>query len=168
MMPSNVLTGTIAGAAGTVALDTVTYLDMVIRGRSSSDLPGNVAGSLAQRIGVRSEAVTGESSAAKSRRGGLGAIMGYGAGVGIGAAYGLLRPRLGRLTLPLTGALLGMAAMAASDVPAVVLRQTDMRTWGPSGWISDVVPHLVYGYVTALTLDALGRQPLPRRRFAFR
>ena len=31
---------------------------------------------------------------------------------------------------------------------------TDPRTWGTSDWVSDVVPHLVYGVVTAATAEA--------------
>ncbi|HEX8036665.1 MAG TPA: hypothetical protein VF510_22595 [Ktedonobacterales bacterium] len=157
-MVSNELTGAVAGAAGTVALDVATYLDMAIRGRSSSELPANVAGGLAERLGIHAQSITGQSSQAQSRRSGLGALLGYATGVGLGVAYGALRPRLGRFVVRVAGAVLGIAARAASDVPAVALGKTDLRSWGVSGWIADLVPHLVYGYVTALCWEALTRE----------
>jgi predicted PurR-regulated permease PerM len=36
-----------------------------------------------------------------------------------------------------------------------VLGVTDPRTWGVVGWISDLIPHLGYGIVTALVLHYL-------------
>ena len=63
------------------------------------------------------------------------------------------RPYLGRWSLPLAGAVLGIAVMAASDAPAVVTGATDPRTWGVSGWISDAIAHLAYGLVTALAYE---------------
>lgn len=165
-MLSNVLRGTIAGAAGTVALDAATYLDMTIRGRSSSDLPANVAGGLAEHLGIHTQRITGQSSQAQNRRSGLGALLGYATGVGLGTAYGALRPRLGTLAVPVAGATLGIAAMVASDTPAVALGKTDLRTWGMSGWIADLLPHLLYGYVTVLAWEVLTRTAAPlRRRF---
>lgn len=167
-MASNVLTGTIAGAAGTVALDVATYLDMVIRGRSSSDLPANVAGGLVEQLGIHMQSITGQSSQAQSRRSGLGSLLGYATGVGLGAAYGVARPHLDRFAAPVAGIALGITAMAASDVPAVALGKTDLRSWGVSGWLADLVPHLVYGYVTALTWDLLTRSVAPQHpRFVF-
>lgn len=35
-----------------------------------------------------------------------------------------------------------------------VLGVTDPREWGPSGWAADAIPHLAYGFATALVLDA--------------
>jgi hypothetical protein len=31
---------------------------------------------------------------------------------------------------------------------------TNPRSWSTADWVSDVVPHLAYGLVTALTYDA--------------
>ncbi|HEX8034875.1 MAG TPA: hypothetical protein VF510_13550, partial [Ktedonobacterales bacterium] len=124
----------------------------------------NVAGGLAERLGIHAESITGQSSQAQSRRSGLGALLGYATGVGLGAAYGVLRPRLGHFAVPVAGAALGIAAMAASDVPAVALGKTDPRSWGASGWIADLIPHLVYGYATALCWEALIRPVVPQRR----
>jgi hypothetical protein len=48
----------------------------------------------------------------------------------------------------------GLAAMAASDIPIAALRMSDPATWGVSGWEANVVPHLAYGLVTAIAYDA--------------
>jgi hypothetical protein len=75
--------------------------------------------------------------------------------LGIGATYGLLRPRLDGLLGPVEAAAVGVAAMAASDVPAVSTGVTDLRTCGLSGWLRDLVPHLIYGAVTVAAVEAL-------------
>jgi hypothetical protein len=50
---------------------------------------------------------------------------------------------------------LGAAAMAGSDVPATFLGVTDPTTWSRTAWLSDIVPHLVYGAVTAAAFRAI-------------
>ena len=152
---NDTLLGVVAGATGTVALDTATYLDMALRGRASSDTPANVAGALANKLGAHTPAITGPSSQAQSRRSGVGALLGYATGCSVGVAYGLVRPWLGRSTPLVSGLVLGALAMAASDTPAIALGQTNPRTWGLAGWLSDIAPHLVYGYTTAYTFEAL-------------
>lgn len=153
-MPSNFLSGAIAGAAGTMALDVTTYGDMLLRGRPSSNVPATVAATMAGKVGIDLGAGATEEQA-ESKKSALGALLGYGTGIGIGTLYGLLRPRLGGLPLPVAGTVLGLAAMAASDVPIAVSGASDPRTWGLSGWLSDLIPHLVYGLVTAATVDAI-------------
>jgi hypothetical protein len=145
------LIGGAAGAVGTLALDTATYLDMVVRARPSSGMPGEVAGQLAERANVP----LGAEEDARQRQGGLGALLGYATGIGIGLAYGLVRPWLRRAPAPVAGVALGLAAMAGTDVPATVLGVTDPRKWPPSGWLSDLLPHLAYGFATAATFEAL-------------
>jgi hypothetical protein len=147
------LRGATAGAAGTVALDITTYLDMAIRGRSSSGVPATVAGSLTETAGI-DLAPDGNSEAAENRKSGIGALMGYVVGLGVGATYGVIRPRLSGSSVPLAGAVLELAAMAGSDVPATVTGATDPRGWGTSGSLSDVVPHLAYGLVTAMAFES--------------
>jgi xanthosine utilization system XapX-like protein len=149
------LAGLAAGAIGTIALDITTYLDILVRARGSSDLPARVAGALAERIGVDLGGGDGSAEAAENRKSALGALLGYGVGVGVGAVYGLLRPAIPRVPAATAGIGLGLAAMAASDLPPTVLGLTDPRTWGAAGWASDVVPHVVYGLVTALAFDAI-------------
>ena len=46
-------------------------------------------------------------------------------------------------------------AMAASDVPATMLEVTNPAEWGTSGWLSDIVPHLAYGVVTAAVFETI-------------
>ena len=51
-MLRDILFGTLAGAAGTVALNIATYADMAIRGRPSSQTPAKVAEKIAAGAGV--------------------------------------------------------------------------------------------------------------------
>lgn len=144
--------GILAGAAGTTALDIAGYLDMVVRGRSASELPARAAGELADRADVG----LGSGEAAGSRREGLGALLGYATGLGVGGLYGLLAGDR-RLSPPV--AVLGLSAMAmtASVVPLTALRLTDPRDWSASSWASDIVPHLAYGLTAATVYDRLTR-----------
>jgi hypothetical protein len=103
----------------------------------------------------------------------LGALMGFGVGLGLGTAYGAFRLSLPHLPVPLTGILLGAAAMAASDVPSIKLDVTNPAEWGTSGWFADIVPHLAYGLVTASVHEstaAASTWPVvrPRRRLRSR
>lgn len=141
---NGLLSGALAGAAGTAALNAVTYADMAIRGRSGSQVPEQMVDKFAERAGLS----LGEDEIAENRRQALGALLGFGVGIGVGAAYGLVRSR-GRVFPDALA--LGVAASAASEGPAVALGFTDPRTWGAAGWISDVVPHVAYGVVTTVT-----------------
>lgn len=144
-MLSHLLTGTAAGAVGTLALDIATYLDMTLRGRGSSDTPAQLAGILADKLGVDLTAGEGEGAKeqAQNRQSGLGSLLGYGTGLGVATVYGLLRPRLRAVPWPVAGVLLGLAAMAASDVPLGVSGVSDPATWSTADWAADLVPHLV-------------------------
>ena len=156
-MPSPLLLGTIAGAAGTIALDVATYGDMLLRGRPASGVPAKVAGILAAKAGV-DLAAAGPPEQTESRQSALGALLGYATGVGLGTLYGLLRPRLRSVPPPLAGVSLGLAAMAASDVPIAATGASDPRTWGTAGWLSDLIPHLVYGLVTIGAFEAIAAE----------
>jgi hypothetical protein len=166
MRRNSVLRGAAAGATGTVALNIATYVDMTIRGRASSDVPSQVAGTLTQAVGLDLQAeqdgskpVSDEQkSKATQRLSGIGALMGYATGLGVGALYGLARPHLARVSLPLAGLALGAAAMAGSDLPATITGATDPRTWGASGWIADIVPHVIYGVVTVIAYEAFAEE----------
>lgn len=161
-MLRRVLHGVAAGAAGTAALNITTYTDMVLRGRGSSGVPAKVAGNLTQAVGLDLEARANgtnetsdqEQTKAQQRLSGLGALMGYATGLSIGGLYGLVRPYLGAVSVPLAGLALGAAAMIGSDVPATVTGATDPTTWGASGWISDIVPHVIYGLATVAAYES--------------
>ncbi|MCW2692665.1 MAG: putative rane protein [Mycobacterium sp.] len=147
--------GAAAGAAGTTALNAVTYLDMAVRGRPTSDTPERTVERLADELGVE---IPGDPDTRSNRVAGLGPLTGIAAGVGVGIAGGLLAGRV-RLPLPLAAVVLGAAAMAASDGSMAALGVTDPRTWPASSWLADLVPHLAYGAVTAAVLE-LGRAPV--------
>jgi hypothetical protein len=154
----NALKGLLAGAAGTVALDIASYADMALRGRPPSNAPSKMVSTLANmlHLPLSSQGVGAQDPTAQNRESGLGALLGYINGLGTGVVYSLLRSqRDEEVSLPLAGTLVGMGAMAASDVPLVMLKVSDPKTWGASGWISDIIPHLIYGFVTVATYEAL-------------
>lgn len=150
-MLERVAQGLAAGAAGTTALDTVSYLDMALRGRPSSSVPGQAAQRLAERAGVD----LGEGKARESREQGVGALLGYVTGLAAGCVYGLVRPALGDLSRPVAGTLLGLGVMAATDGAQAALGTTNPKDWSATDWVSDLVPHLAYGWAAAWTYDAL-------------
>ncbi len=149
--------GIIAGATGTVALDISTYLDMAIRGLSSSNAPSNMVDKIAKTIHLplSTQHSRSQDQSASNRESGLGALLGYINGLGPGVIYGLLRSQTGKLPAPLAAPIVGLTAMAASDVPLVALRVSNPKSWGISGWLADTIPHLIYGIVTVATYEAL-------------
>lgn len=156
-MLKSALRGLVAGAMGTVALDMATYLDMAIRGRSSSNAPSNMVKTVAEKLHLplSPQGVGSEDQTAQNRESGLGALLGYVNGLGTGALYGIIRSQFDEMPLLLAAPLVSLTAMAASDIPLVSLRVTDPKTWGVSGWLADAIPHLVYGVVTVATHEAL-------------
>lgn len=48
-----------------------------------------------------------------------------------------------------------LAVMVGSDGPAAALSIVVLRQMGLNAWLSDVVPHLVYGLATAISYGAL-------------
>lgn len=155
-MWQNALVGAISGALGTFALNVTTYADMAVRGRSSSSAPSKLVGVVAERTGlVSSSNGNAQKPEIQNRESGLGALLGYVNGVGVGVLYGLLRTQTKDVSMPLAGIGVGLAAMAASDVPLVASGVSDPKTWGLSGWLGDLVPHIIYGMVTVSAYEAL-------------
>jgi hypothetical protein len=150
-MIDSVVNGAMAGALGTVALNGVTYLDIAVRGRAPSDLPDQVIGRSARDTGLS----LGDEPRASHRRTGLGALFGYATGIGLGATYGLVRSRLGRVSIPMAGTALGAVAMVGANAPAVRMGFTSPRRWGTSGWLADLVPHAAFGLATAAAYERL-------------
>src|SRR4051794_20680195 len=97
-----------------MALNIAAYLDMLVRGRAASKLPGDVAGRLADDIGLPLDfdlelqadtSAVGDDSAedaddddepiisekVANRQEALGALLGYSNGLGIGLGYAILR-----------------------------------------------------------------------------
>jgi hypothetical protein len=141
-----------AGAAGTTALNVVTYLDMASRARPASQS----AEETVRRITDRAHVSLGPEDRAANRRAGLGPLLGYAAGIGTAAAFAAaVRGR--RPPLPVAAAVLGIGGMVAADTPLTALGVTDPRRWSRTDWISDIVPHAAYGVVTAAVWHRLAR-----------
>jgi hypothetical protein len=150
-MANRIAHGLAAGAVGTTALNVVTYADMALRGRPSSDVPERDVEELARVAKID----LGSGEKAESRKQGLGALIGYASGLSIGAAVGLAGPVVRRLPRPLAATAVGLGAMAATDGATAVLGVSDPRTWSTTDWVSDLVPHLVFGAATVAAYRAL-------------
>lgn len=146
--------GTAAGAAGTTALNLVTYLDMAVRGRASSNTPEVTVEKLAAKAHIT---IPGDEETRRNRIAGLGPLTGLGAGLGVGAAVGVARHLGWRPNSLLGGVVAGAAAIVGTDAPMAFLGVSNPRTWAAKDWLSDAVPHLVYGVVTSAMLEALDR-----------
>jgi hypothetical protein len=152
--------GAVAGAAGTTALNTVAYLDMVVRARPASGTPQETVERLADRLHVQ---IPGDGEERDNRIAGLGPLAGMATGVGVGVLLGLAHAagwRPGRLT---GGLVATVGVLIASSGPMTVLGVTDPRTWTPKDWVADVLPHLAYGAVAAGILREFDRPPAPKR-----
>jgi hypothetical protein len=148
------LAGAAAGAAGTTALNAVTYLDMAVRGRAASSAPEHAIQTITGKLGVE---MPGDPDTREHRTTGLGALLGIATGVGGGTALGIARSAGWRPSLGRSAAIVGLAVMAGSDIPMVLLGISDARKWSPADWLSDLVPHLAYGLVTAAVAQGLQR-----------
>ncbi|WP_245775253.1 hypothetical protein [Nonomuraea wenchangensis] len=151
--------GLIAGAAGTSALNAVTYLDMAIRARPASSTPQQAVDKMADLVDVD----LGEGEQADSRREALGSLLGYGTGAGAALCFGLAAERW-RPSWPVGVLALTALAMVGSNAPLTLLGTTDPRSWSATDWISDVVPHLAYGVTAYAAHRLLSTSVTPSRR----
>jgi hypothetical protein len=151
------LLGAAAGAAGNLALEVVTYGDMLFRGRSPSGVPAKMAGILADDFGIAPLSSEAIGEHADNRRSAAGALLGYSLGVGLGSVYGLVRPALGRVSTPLAGIAVGLVAMTVADTSYAVTGVSDPKTWTAPDWVSDLVPHVICGLVTVAAYESIGR-----------
>jgi hypothetical protein len=146
------LAGAAAGAAGTTALNAVTYLDMAVRARPASSTPEQTVEKLSERTGIP---VPGSEEEHANRLAGLGPLTGLAAGVGAGALLGLVRA-VGWHPGAATGGLAAaVAAMVGGNGPMAAAGLTDPREWSLTDWLSDAIPHLAYGAVTGWVLQHL-------------
>lgn len=151
-MLKSLLAGAAAGAAGTTTLNAVTYLDMAVRARPSSSTPEDTVAKLADKAHVQ---IPGQGEDRDNRLAGLGPLSGILTGVGVGTVLGLARG-LGWRPSPLVGGVVATAlALIGANGPMTALGITDPRQWNLDAWLSDVIPHVAYGAVTAATLDGL-------------
>ncbi len=151
-MLMTILKGAAAGAAGTTALNTTSYLDMAVRGRPTSSTPEDTVEKLADLAHV---SIPGQGEDRDNRLAGLGPLSGIVTGVGVGALLGLARAARWRPGLAVSALAATAAVLAGANVPMTALGITDPRTWPLESWIADIVPHVVYGVVTAATLQGL-------------
>jgi len=151
----HIVVGAIAGAAATSALNIATYTDIAVRGRGESDVPSKMVKNIAEAAGLG--ALASDDETTQHRRSGIGALMGYADGLGVGAVYGVLRPALRGVPVLLAAVAAGAAAMALSDIAIAQSGASDSRTWAAADWAADAIPHLVYGLALALSFDALDR-----------
>ncbi|MEA2508851.1 MAG: hypothetical protein QOG21_933 [Actinomycetota bacterium] len=145
--------GVASGAVGTTALNLTTYLDMAWRGRGASELPAQAAVILGRKLGLQVPDEGDET--AQNRKSAAGSLLGFATGLGMGAVYGSVRSANSHLATVAAGTIVGLGAMAATDLPLAALGLTDPRDWDARSWASDLVPHLVYGLCTALAFEAL-------------
>ncbi|MDQ6782051.1 MAG: hypothetical protein M3063_01115 [Actinomycetota bacterium] len=147
-----ILAGAAAGAAGTTALNAVTYLDMAVRGRPTSSTPEDTVEKLSDKARI---AIPGDHDTHDNRVAGLGPLTGLVAGVGIGVALGACRSAGWRPGPIVAGLAATAGALVGTNGPMTALGVADPRTWSINAWITDIVPHLGYGAVTAAALKRL-------------
>lgn len=147
--------GLAAGAAGVTVLNAITYLDMVVRARPSSDSPSQAVEKLAEKAGTQ---VPGQDDERENRLAGLGPLAGILTGTVVAVAAAYARPALAKLPAPVSAVLLGALAMAGSDGPLVGLGLTSLGDWSAADWASDVIPHLGFGAAVNATLAAFESQ----------
>src|SRR6195952_890522 len=124
-MIRGMINGAAAGAAGTTALNAVTYLDMAVRGRGTSSTPEQTVEALAEKVHVP---IPGDEEKRQNRVQGLGPLTGLVAGIGVGGLTGLARAA-GLRSQPLVGtALTTVAVLIGSNGPMTVLGITDPRS----------------------------------------
>lgn len=146
------LYGAAAGAAGTTALNVVSYGDMVLRGRAASSTPETTVRKLAEKLHLR---IPGEGAAQENRITALGALTGLAAGTGMGVVLGLAHAAGWRPAPSAQYAAALVGALVATNGPMTVLGVTDPRTWAAADWAADIVPHLAYAVVTVSVFNRL-------------
>ncbi|MEJ5943822.1 hypothetical protein WDZ17_00750 [Pseudokineococcus basanitobsidens] len=148
--------GLAAGAVGTTVLNTVTYADMLLRGRGTSSAPEETVDALADRLG---RTIPGSRDERSNRRTALGALSGTLTGLAVGVVTSVAHRKGYRVPGLLGGAATGALAMATTDGAMAALGVSDPREWQAGDWVADAVPHLAYGLATHATVEALSPQP---------
>lgn len=151
---NRLLTGGLAGVIGTTALNLTTNADLAIRGRKPSSVPSDTIRRAEAAVGI-DLADLGGARAAHNRREGLAVIGGYLTGAATGALYGLVRERVPTAPRTLTGLGVGIAAMVAANGGAVAARATRPSRWTLDDWLTDIVPHAIFGVTTVVSFDRL-------------
>lgn len=158
---AGIAAGIIAGAAGTTALNAVSYADQALRGRPGGSSPKQTVDALADAAGVD---VPGGREASGNRSEGLGALAGMGVGIGVGIAASLLRTERVKAPKGVAAVAVGLGAMAISDSVMAALGISDPREWTSTTVAMDALPHLAYGLMTTATLHRLLDPRTPHAR----
>jgi hypothetical protein len=156
--------GAVAGAAGTLALDAMTYADIALRGRRPSTMPAEMIRRIADAAGIEPLGKPDDQvdDRVKNRRSGLGALSGYAIGLTVGTTYGLMRPLTSKMPLWLQLLTLTVLMMSGTDVPATAVGATNPKKWGASGWLADILPHLGYALVATCVFALYERDEGPQ------
>ncbi|MFB7177297.1 hypothetical protein ACFCYI_06285 [Streptomyces sp. NPDC056257] len=144
--------GAVAGLAGTTALNMAGYVDIVLRGRPISDTPEITVRSLAEKLHVR---IPGDDEIRENRVAGLGPLMGYTVGMGMGVALSLVQAAGLLPTKTSRYAFASVFALTVTNVPIFILGISDPRTWTAADWVSDIIPHGVFAVVTVGVIEKL-------------
>lgn len=99
----------------------------------------------------------GDQDERENRHQALGPIPSILTGLAVGAAAGALRAAGVRLPGIVAAPAVGLAAMAAADLPLAALKVSDPRTWTGRDRAVDALPHLLFGVVVHSTLAAADR-----------
>lgn len=145
--------GAVAGAAGGAALNVATYADMAVRGRAASSVPAQVVEQLFERAGKSGD--LGRGKERDNRLDALGALSGLTNGIVVGSAAAWLREKGVRLPAVVGVVVLGGVAMVAAGWPTKALGIDDPSQWSSSTWLSDALPHLVYGAVATAVIRGM-------------
>ena len=143
-----ILRGAAAGAAGTTALNAVTFLDMAVRGRAESETPKKTVEALADRAHV---SVPGRGEELENRIASLGSLSGTVTGVAVGVAYGLAR-HLGVRPPLWAGALMATAAALAGSL-------SETRCTNPLTAASRAEPTVIRSSHCAVCTGSCSTQP---------
>jgi hypothetical protein len=159
---TGLLVGMLAGAAGTTALNAVSYLDMLASARPASSTPEATV----EKLEAASPfTVPGDEEQRKNRIVALGPMTGIAVGVTVGGLVGIARSLGWRPTPIILAIVAAGGALIGSNGPMTILKVTDPRTWTAKEWASDIFPHLAFGAAAATVLwhtDApRSRAPLP-------
>jgi len=125
---------------------------MAVRGRAASSTPQDTVEELASRTGTQ---IPGDDDTRTNRVDALGPLTGLAAGIGTGLLLGAARAVGVRPGPAGTFVAATAVVLVAGNGPMTALGIVDPRTWGVNAWVTDVVPHVAYGLVTAYVLNGL-------------
>lgn len=152
LVGSVLVRGAIAGAAGTTALNAVTFADMALRGRPASSTPQDT---VERGLALLGTEVPGDGKQKEARSIALGSLLGVASGTAVGVAVAALRAGGWPTGRTATAATTWTLVMIAGNGPMTALGVTDPRTWAATDWAADVIPHVAYAAAATAALRGL-------------